>query len=180
MKVHEILCEHRGENAPTPRDPVAVWRGQADLSETKKAFADWDFDLLVDIPKYEVRQVELPDWLDPEEWLVSWVEWKYLWGYGVDKNWSEAWQRGLMAVGRQAGREALLVCVQLLKTEKFRSEFRKSLRDQLVAWLETPDGERKYPMPFSRKQFECLITRYVEIEAWRIGERLYADRKRIA
>ena len=51
------------------------------------------------------------------------------------------------------------ICEVLLKTKKFRSDFRKSCRDQLVTWLLQVDSERKYQAPFSRKQMEYLVIR---------------------
>lgn len=46
-------------------------------------------------------------------------------------------------------------CVKLLATKKFRSEFRKSLCNQLIAWL--LENEPKYASPFSPKQSEYLL-----------------------
>jgi len=44
----------------------------------------------------------------------------------------------------------------LLQTRSFRNEFRKNMRDQIVAWLETPASERKYKSPLSYRQWECV------------------------
>ena len=48
--------------------------------------------------------------------------------------------------------DALEACLVLL-TSNLRSEFRKSLRNQLLNWLN--DGE--YETPFSAKQWNCLF-----------------------
>ena len=46
-------------------------------------------------------------------------------------------------------------CSSLLKTQQFRSEFRRSLRDQLVRWIR--DEKPRYPSPFSSRQIDCLM-----------------------
>ena len=46
--------------------------------------------------------------------------------------------------------DAFLKCLTLLKTKKFRSNFRKSLCEQLREWLE--DECPQYSRPFSNKQ----------------------------
>lgn len=48
--------------------------------------------------------------------------------------------------------ETFEACAKLLKS-KLRSEFRKSLKAQLISWL---NGERDYPAPFSYKQLQYL------------------------
>lgn len=52
--------------------------------------------------------------------------------------------------------DALNACIQLLKTKNFRSNFRKSCRDQIVAWLE--EDEPKYLTPLSPRQMQYLRT----------------------
>ena len=46
--------------------------------------------------------------------------------------------------------------VRLMKVKKPRSEFRKSLRKQVIDWLNTPETDRKYPFPLSLRQMEYL------------------------
>ena len=45
---------------------------------------------------------------------------------------------------------------QILAVRSFRSEFRQSMRDQLVAWLDTPSEDRKFRSPLSPRQWECI------------------------
>jgi hypothetical protein len=61
----------------------------------------------------------------------------------------ELWLEKLreLPYGRQSA------CVKLLKTKKFRSVFRKSLRNQLENWL----NGNGYETPFSWKQWNCLM-----------------------
>ena len=46
---------------------------------------------------------------------------------------------------------------KLLSVKNFRSDFRRSLRDQVISWLNTPVSERKYPFPLSFRQMGCLM-----------------------
>ncbi len=48
-------------------------------------------------------------------------------------------------------REERIVCIDLLKVKAFRSDFRKSLRTQLDAWLA---GANAYLSPFSAAQWQ--------------------------
>lgn len=174
MKTHQILCQHTGEISYTRKDPVAVYvEGAVDLTETVSCILSSDDWRLVSVAKWEIRSVELPDWLAPEEWIRNTVKWKYAWGMGVDVNWPEAWQRGLAGL---EGSEAKLVCAKLLKTKTFRSAFRQSLRDHLVAWLETPADQRQYGSPFTTRQWECLMSVHTQLEAKRTDEYLYRCR----
>ena len=51
-------------------------------------------------------------------------------------------------------------CVALLRTlaaNRFRSKFRRSLAEQLRTWLETAPDKRRFPSPFSQRQWGCVI-----------------------
>lgn len=170
---HQILYEHVGENADTAKTPKELWRGQVDLSEKIWCCASWDNDMRVRVNRYEVREVILPDWLSPEEWIQNKTWWHWLWSFGVDKEWPERWQRGLLTILRRNGEVALHVAIKLLQTKNFRSTFRRDLRDKLVSWLETPEDAREYDTPFSRRQWEALVGPYDAKEAKRISERIY-------
>lgn len=170
---HEVLFRFNGEVSYTPADPMAPWKGQVDLSEKGTFILSNDDWRTVSGPLYEVNTVHLPSWLSVEEWICTSVQWKYTWGCGVDPSWSESWQRGLMGFDGVARRMA---AVKLLKTKTFRSAFRKSLRDQLVVWLDTPAEERKYASPFSARQWEALVDQYTARDAKYLSESLYRDR----
>ena len=125
--------------------------GQVDLSTT------W----------WELHEIELPEWLSTKEYCRSYIKWKHFWGLGGDPEWPEKWQRLLSRGGSPADR---LACIQLLKTKKFRSKFRSDLCAQLVNWL----NEECYPTPFSPRQWDKLVNKYV---VWR-AERLESDLRR--
>jgi hypothetical protein len=134
----------------TPSEP---WVDQVDLSTTG----------------WEVHKIELPDWLSTEEYCTSYVKWKHFWGMGADPEWPEKWQRLLARNGSPADR---LACIQLLKTKKFRSQFRNGLHDQLVNWL----NEERYPSPFSPKQWNKLVNKYVGRRAAQLEADLRRDK----
>ena len=170
LKSHRILLCHQGENATTPHDPIAVVvkeegnlvtylrKGKeevADLNKTVSRCIAYDFDMPTSVELYKVTNVILPEWLDPEEWLANTTQWKWLWGLrGMDSEWPEVWQRGLLRLSNTGQR---LAAVELLKTKNFRSTFRKSLHDQIVAWLETPSDARRYSSPLSPRQWDVLV-----------------------
>lgn len=178
MKTYPILFEHTGQNSDTAKDPVAVYqpgmhyRGQpVALTETVICCLNWDDDRPVPTPRWAVIEVSLPDWLPPQEWIRQTIAWSWAWGLGLDPTWPEAWQRGL-AYGRfsEAQRFAL---IKLLKTERFRSEFRRSLRAQVVAWLDSDPATRNHPSPLSPKQFQSLLNRWDVREAQRRSSGMY-------
>ena len=173
LTTHKILFKQLGENATSPRDPVGVYSGQVDLEEMTTCCASYDDNRLVPKKLYSVGEVTLPEWLSPEEWLRNTSCWKRLWGLGADPSWPEAHQRALVHLGSTGHR---LAAIKLLRTKKFRSSFRESLRDRLVEWLDTPADERRYDSPFSYRQWGCLVNRYVAIEAKRLDAGLYSSK----
>jgi len=176
-KVVRFLTRQTGENATTPQDPVRVYNPETDAALLERECVcciAWDNDGHCVVKEYGTVDFELPTWLDPEDWLYNTVAWKYTWGLGVEKTWPESWQRGLYSLPRDG---KLLACVKLLKTKKFRSTFRQSLRDQLVAWLETPADQRCYDNPFSARQWAALVDVYTARAAKGTSESLYYTRR---
>jgi hypothetical protein len=174
MKTYEMLCEHTGEISYTRRDEIAIWTGQVDLSEKKQALVSNDMWEPILVDRYELRKIELPDWLKPQEWIRDRIAWKFTWGFGVDQDWPEDWQLECLRMKKDAG---LLAVVKLLKTKKFRSGFRKSLHDQLIAWLGTPKKQRAYGSPFSPRQWESLVNGYLIREAEATNTHLYYSQR---
>lgn len=155
MSTHTVkilFTRKNNENATTALDPMAPWSEQVDLEETGTFCASSDWDMLVPAKLYEVRDITLPSWMSADEWCRRSIEWKYVWGAGVDMSWPESWQRGLAGMSF-ADRAA---ACKLLNTKKFRSNFRKSLRDQIVTWFETPAEARRYDSPLSARQWETI------------------------
>lgn len=169
MTTHEILFEHRGEVSYTKHDPVAVWKGQVDLTETKGAILSNDDWRHVSVNRFSTAEIELPYWLSPSEWISNQTAWKYTWGLGCNQAWPENWQRGLLRLSS----EQTYVAAKLLKTKSFRSEFRAKMRMQLVAWLE---GHSEYESPFSWRQWDAITSHHDVKAAKREAEYLYRSR----
>jgi hypothetical protein len=174
MKKVSFLCEHRGEYSGTPHTIAKVYEeGSVNLEEKVMRLCNSDFWIEVPVNKYAVCTIELPDWMSEEEYIRNWVDWKYVWGRGCSKEWPEKWQRFFC----QVSAEKCLAMVKLLKVKKFKSEFRKSLRIQLEEWLNSE--ERKYPMPFSPKQWSTLVDPYLKNESYRLENNLYRSSRSI-
>ena len=157
MHIAVFLTEQMGENADTPKDVVGIWYGQndIDLSERMMCCLNSGDDRLVPAWRWGFRLVDLPDWLSDAEYEKDEIAWSYAWGRGVDVTWPEAWQRALMRMPDRGDRIAL---IDLLKVQAFRSEFRRSLRAQVEAWLDTPVEDRRYGMPLSPRQMGSITT----------------------
>lgn len=170
--LHSVLVLFRktGENWTTPADPQGAWTGQVDLDTQERFCMSSDDNRLVTGDLFEVREVTLPAWLSADEWARDAVGWKYLWGAGVEMTWPEAWQRALMGVSFA---ERYWLC-QILRVKKFRSEFRRSLFNQIVSWMETPEEYRRFPRPLSPRQMGCLARNAWEPQRAQNG--LYWDR----
>lgn len=174
LTTHKILCKHTGEISYTPKDPVAVYEeGSVDLEETTTCIWSSDDWRHVSVNLWEVREITLPSWLSAGEWLASTTAWKWAWGCGAD-GLPETWQRALAYGGFSCAER--MACAKLLKTKSFRSEFRASLRCQLVAWIEHPE-DRKFNSPFSPRQWDKLINVHLEREAKYLDTALYRNRQ---
>lgn len=102
--------------------------------------------------KYEVRETELPEWLPVK--LFTDRYW-----YSVDK-----WESVFDAPDLRTAEWLLTLdinvrpqMIRLLNTKNFRSEFRKSLCNQIVEWLNTEPSQRKYKSPLSIRQWQALL-----------------------
>lgn len=158
MKKVTLIYTQSGDYTYSPYDyPVKEYNPDTDkdmLNETHYQMWSYDDFRRDSVPKYELREKELPEWLSPEVYTNT--EW-YL---------SHRWDKVLTAPDMKTARWLLTLpdaelnaVLKLLNTKKFRSEFRKSLRDQIVNWLETELSERKHKTPLSYRQWE-ILTRY--------------------
>lgn len=170
-----FLTRHDGEVCYTAHSLSKVFDPTTDaakLTETKSALASSDDFRLVTVPAYGTLELDLPDWMDPDEYAGSihfQVSYKWFLGLGGNPVWGATWFHKLSSL------EVPLrfACMKLLNTKKFRSAFRASLRDQLVTWL---DGKSTFDRPFSPRQVDCLLDRYTMMEANRLDSSLYRAR----
>jgi hypothetical protein len=172
MKTVKFVSKHFGENSTTSKSIVSVYDplNPPSLEEMKWCCLSYDNDMMVQVHLYGIKEVELPDWMNPEEFVYSTtnINYYWLWGFGADKDWPESWQKGLMAIPSQLER---YVAIKLLKTKSFRSEFRKSIRDKVVEWLES--SERKYASPFTQKMLNAVSTIHDVNAVRRLDKSLY-------
>lgn len=172
MKKYRIVFAHYGEISYTAKTPSCLLDDFTDdINKEISCCLSSDDLRLVPVKKYEVREVTLPDFLDANKWIKNHVYWKYAWGTCaglIDE--PENIQLFFYSIRDTALRLAIW---KLYKTVKFRSDFRKSLKDRLIEWINAPVDNRQYDFPFSHRQIDCLIDRYTAIEAKRISESLY-------
>ena len=186
LQLHNVLYEHLGDSVRDHFEPIALWTGQVDLDEVRVVDAYRPI-CKVPYPRYLVRRVELPNWLDVGEWIENHEPWSLTWGAGAATSWPEPWQRFLAqsaASYRRRTRFTIethshsqrLALIELLSTTTFRSEFRRSLRSQAEAWLSTwwsfENGRGPAPRfisPFSTRQWNRLVRPHHESAARRLG-----------
>jgi hypothetical protein len=174
MKTHIILFQQLGENSTTERDPVTVWDGKVNLSETVSVCWSSDDNTLVAKDKYELRAVAMPEWLSPIEWLSNTTVWKWFVGFDGRLTWGEQICRTIAY--SSWGEVAKLACIKLLNTHRFKSDFRRAMRDQLTLWLSKEPSERTFETPFSTKQWNALMDTWTIREAKRMSSELYRCR----
>jgi hypothetical protein len=163
MKKVKYLMKQYGEYVYTARDIYEVYTGQ-EYDKDADAGCIRGYDSWQPAPKklWAVEEIEIPEWMTPEEYITYKIEWKYYVKIG-----------GIEELGRDAffklnklGGVLRVAAIKLLKTKKFRSKFRESLANQLKKWI---SGEVDYSLPFSYKQEKALVTGYDRIEAKRAG-----------
>ena len=181
---HDVLFVEDGENWGTVSPVCGVFSMEGnivtgddgktyDLSKTCFRCYAYDNDMQVEVPLYNLRKISLPSFLTVKQWRWQTVEWKYLWGAGVDATWPEQYQRALMRLSP----DMVYALAPLIKTHlsgKFRSNFRASLAKQVVEWIETPAEDRKYDRPLSDRQMSYIAR--PDWEWQRVSSSLYRQR----
>lgn len=171
MKTHQIVFINNGEeNAVTLSPLCCLSKFTGDLQTQASRCMSWDNDMLVRVNLYSVVNVTLPVWMAPEVWLQDYISWGYMWNRGVDPSWPEAWQRKLITLNSTLQ----VACVKLLKTKKFRSQFRESLCNQLKSWMDGEAGD--WPRPFSDKQLAFLVDSRDVRKAKQLDYRAYYEK----
>jgi hypothetical protein len=163
MKKLTVLLEHIGEISYTPHDPVDCEvlsvdgdtvtidkRGDIsaiDITEQCTRLISHDFWEPTQVDRWELKQITVPDWFTGRDFYKARRLLQQLDGLEVSR---AAFYKlhGMHSNARQ-------IAIDLLKVKKFRSAFRRSLRDQLDKWLHS---DSVFPSPFSPKQWECLST----------------------
>lgn len=157
MATWKILYE-ASSRLPAMYHPVALYvPGDVDLEETKLGYL-FDDPRPIPVKRWQVEEVTIPDWISPEEYIRSPERWAWMFMQMSKYGWSPELARAWMDSVELFTDAEMNAALTLLRTRKFRSKFRESLRDQIVDWLLTPPHERKYPRsPLSQKQWAAII-----------------------
>lgn len=169
VKTVYLLCEHTGENGPTARTPRRVWiDGQDDhlLDITVKRCVAFDNDMLIDVKLWEKKAVELPIWMNTDEFITSYgITLRWYLGFGGQLNWPESWYRKLTALDENTR----FAVIKLLNQKAFRVEKRQDMRNRFEAWLNDMGELQKYDLSNVRNA-------YTDQEADRCSHHIYWSR----
>ena len=131
---YQVLLQQLGENSTTSRDPVAEIvsvdgdtvtarrRGETltvSLKEQKTCCFSFDNDMLVQVDRYALGEVEVPDWMTCDECLSYQTELKWYLGFGAQPAWPRQWFFRLS----QLGERYRFAAIKLLNVKNFRSLF---------------------------------------------------------
>jgi hypothetical protein len=153
-KLVTFVTYHFGEVSYTSKDIISAFdpANPPDFTKTKTCIVSSDDYRLTQVQAYGTIEIEIPDWLDPTEYISNRFEYRDLWSHGISIDASEPVQRSLLGMHG----DYVKACAKLINTKIFRSSFRQSLYNQLMAWINTPEDKRRYDTPFSSKQWQCI------------------------
>jgi hypothetical protein len=131
--------------------PCAVV-GSRDLTEECEVFRASDDNDTVIVKKYEMGTVSIPDKVLTSDYIVH--------HYAIDAivcrfddKADNLTTEQIFALS-ELSHSALDAIATLLKTKTFRSEFRKSIRAQIDAWIA---GKSQYALPLTDRQMNAII-----------------------
>ena len=160
MIKHNIWFYNYGEISYTAMSPVRVVSEPLPEPRRDTRLQSSDDFRLINVIVGEAREVELPDGLQPELWIKYNLKFHHLWCDHKKANELPINYQIELIHFDEYRRKA---CVKLLCTN-LRSDFRKSLKAQLLNWLDNPNA-REYDSPFSFKQWDNLT--YYELPSWK-------------
>ncbi len=155
MSLRKILFVRYGENITTELSPLKPYNEETDralLEVTDRYCFSYDDNRLVTENKYELREIDLPDWLSTEDYTArsNYFKWNFILAYTdlceklQEKTYKiyplEFWQ--ISALGN------------LFKVKSFRSDFRRSVFNQVCDWLSQDNP--KYRSPLSDRQWSAI------------------------
>ena len=143
-----------GENSTTQSPICGIEDFTGDLSQEVLRCVSYDNDMKIKIPKYEVKEIWLPEWLAVDEYCQNYINWKFLWAYHKKSaQMSETAQRALIEISG----EMKYWLVQLVASDT-RSPFRTNLKEQVLVWCaKKMNNDTPYAQPLSGKQMDCII-----------------------
>ena len=140
-------------------------KGTIDLNEKVDRFVSWDCNIPTSVPRYKVATIQLPKWLTFDEWNNNHIAWKYTWGMGVSKEWSENRQRKMFSMMRV--NKTMVLAITKIVNSRPRKDSRKKLKDQVTKWLDSKSQK------FNYDNGRLLINKWLTIEANQIDSQLY-------
>jgi hypothetical protein len=125
----------------------------------------WDSDTAPgqgrDIPRYKKEDFVIPAWMSEDYFIRNYIRISSFWGI-IPKTAKRSWHQKLFGIFSNGDAYGVFLIHSLLKVENFRSTFRQSMCDQIVAWLDDPNP--KYPFPLSARQRQSIDTEYARLD----------------
>lgn len=128
----------------------------------------WDSDTApgqgTDKKRFIVIEEELPVYIKSfEEYKAQWINIRYFGKFInsrklVHRNLTVENYRTLFEMFLDGLKEQLYIIQKTLQVKKPRSQFKLSLINQIMNWLETPKEDRKYKAPLSWRQLQVSMT----------------------
>ena len=179
MKKVTLVLRHYGENAGGydmvgPLDMVADY----DPAAMKSVCVSYDNDMLIEVPRDKLVEVEVPEWFDFSEFRSE-IAIKYLLAYGYEWSMGENVLRKLyplIAHTNGTGYYVYLLLNAVIKVKNPRSEFKKSIKAQVEEWL---NGQGKYALPLSTRQFAAIGSSHARFAYDRTAAGAYLSRSGI-
>lgn len=162
MKTYKCVYTRAGnENADSALHLLCLLSNFADdLNAEITCCCNWDDNRLVTVSKYRVIDVTLPDWLPFETYKADQFAWqlvfttiKYRKNFNIDTDITFE----VADLLRSCESHALRVGLADLLFCNLRSDFRKSLRQQVFEWLAASPDARKYNFPLSDRQLQSIL-----------------------
>lgn len=162
MKTYEcVYTRANNENADSAFSLLCLLSEfDGDLSATMRCCRNWDDNGLVEVSKFKVITVCLPDWLPFAEYKKNQFGWelvflvlKYRVKFDID---STPYEKAKLLFDCPAFAKPGL---STLLFGKVRGDFSISLQNQIETWLQTSAAERKYQFPLSNRQLQALCYR---------------------
>lgn len=175
----KVVFSRKGNEFSTTRmSPVDVYNPTVwtDAKLDEEGTYCWHSDdwRLVEAKNYNVADVEIPEWLTAEEYIKHNISWKYVFGFCKDGV-KTTIDRNFLLWLRDSGASECekLAMIRLMETQTFRSDFRKSMKDRIVEFVNTPADKRQYNSPLSPRQMDCIMGPQTAFSARRISSNLY-------
>jgi hypothetical protein len=145
--------------------PIEEWDGNQDWlrQEIATEYYDAKRHLFGEnaMPQYAAITVELPKWMPVSYYIAHQVEIERFFHYGLPRNCCENVFASLESIGHL---DCIYLCCDLLSKEYkpaagvyYANNFRISLREQLVKWLDVLRHVRKFERPFTQKQVDAAL-----------------------